>query len=257
MAGLLLLLAGACAPASRVVVAAGTTLVDSGLLEEVVRVYEDLHPEVEFSVVGDATAQVLELGRRGAATVLITHDPEAEAAFVAEGRAARYELIFESRFVLLGPPDLVGRLDTTDLAEILAEVAQRGWPFVSRGDRSGTHAREQDLWRRAGIDPTGHPWYASTGQGMGLTLQVADQRRAFTLAELGAWRSSEAELGLVDTGASGAELDNPYHLTVVAGADGEAPAVAFLEWLLSPPGREAVEEADRRLFGEVVYRPGR
>ncbi|MFQ5947463.1 MAG: substrate-binding domain-containing protein, partial [Acidimicrobiia bacterium] len=108
---ILLALVAACSPGQeRVVVAAGTTIVDSGLLDVVAARYEDEHSDVRLSVVGDATARVLELGRRGAADLLLTHAPRAEAEFVADGLAVAYEQVFTSRFVLVGPPDRVGDL---------------------------------------------------------------------------------------------------------------------------------------------------
>ncbi len=251
----LLLAAGCGSAGQRIVVAAGTTLVDSGLLDDLVAGYESEHPGVELSVVGDATARVLELGRRGGADLLITHAPQAEQAFVAEGRSSRYELALESRFVLVGPSSLASRMPPA-VIDAFRTIAAEGLPFVSRADGSGTHAREMMLWEEAGIDPAGRPWYQETGQGMGLTLQVADQRGAFTLSELGAFRAAQPAvgLGLVDL-ADEPRLSNPYHVIVVAASPVRGEAERFVEWLLSPEGREAILSANSRLFGEVLYLP--
>jgi tungstate transport system substrate-binding protein len=129
-----------------VIVAAGTTLVDSGLIDELADRYEADHPEIELSVVDQSTARVLELGRRGGADLLMTHAPDLEAEFVGEGLAARYEPVLESRFVLVGPGDLIGEMPSS-IGEAFQEIARRGETFVRRrrsyggvvvlGDRTG------------------------------------------------------------------------------------------------------------------------
>ncbi len=255
--GALALTAAACATPGRVVVAAGTTLVDGGLLDRLADRYEESHPGVELSVVGDATAQVLELGRRGAADLLVTHAPTAERAFVADGLSTRYELVFTSRFILVGPPGRAIELADLAVLESLREIARREWPFVSRADGSGTHVKERELWTAAGVSPDGEPWYLETGQGMGLTLQVADQRGAFTLAELGSYLAAAPTLALQPVaGPPQQVLDNPYHALVVRSATGRREAEGFLDWLLGPAGRTAVLELNEELFGELVYDPG-
>ena len=250
-----ILAVSACSTPVRVIVAAGTTLVDSGILDELVSRYEADHPDVELSVVGESTARILDLGRKGAADLLITHAPELEAGFVAEGRAARYDPVMESRFVLAGPTQ--ANLGLPSLAgEAFGEIARRGDLFVSRSDGSGTHQKELELWSQAGVDPSGMSWYLETGQGMGLTLQVADQRQAFVLSEIGAFLAAAPALSLeIVPLADDPVLINPYQLIVVSGSQAEPAAAAFAAWLRSAEGREAMISANRDLFGEVVYQP--
>lgn len=246
---------GACAGPDRVIVAAGTTLVDSGILDELVARYEAENVDVQLSVVGEATAQILELGRRGGADLLLTHAPELEAEFVADGLAARYESVLESRFRVAGPAGIIPNLPRA-IDEVFQEIARRGAPFVSRADGSGTHQKEQELWSRAGVDPSGLSWYLETGQGMGLTLQVADQRRAFILTEVGAYLAAAPTLSLeLVPLADEPVLINAYQLIVVGGSPAEAAAGAFASWLLSPEGRQAIVSANHDLFGQVVYEP--
>lgn len=245
----------ACGNSQRVVIAAGTTLVDSGLLSELVSRYEAEHPEIQLSVVGEATAQILELGRRGGADLLITHDPELEAQFVADGLAALYQPVMESRFVLAGPPEAASQMPSA-VGDAFREIATRGDSFVSRSDGSGTYQKETELWRLAGVDPSGRPWYLETGQGMGLTLQVADQRRAFVLSELGALLAAAPVLSLeIVPLDDDPVLNNPYQITVVKGTEVEATAASFAGWLVSSEGARAMTAANLELFGEVVYRP--
>jgi len=250
-----LLALSACGSSERVVIAAGTTLADSGVLAELVSRYESVHPDIELSVVGEATAQILELGRRGGADLLITHAPELEAQFVADGLAALYQPVMESRFVLAGPSDAAARMPSA-VVDVFRQIATRGNLFVSRSDGSGTHQKEMELWSLAGVDPSGRPWYVETGQGMGLTLQVADQRGAFVLSELGAFLAAAPVLSLeiipLDLDPV---LGNPYQVTVVKGTEVEAAAAAFAGWLVSSEGAEALTAANLDLFGEVIYEP--
>lgn len=235
----------------RVIVAAGTTLVDSGLLDAAARIFETEHPDIDLSVVGEATAQVLELGRRGAADVMIVHAPELEAEFVEDGLAARYELVLSSTFVLVGPP---GEAPFGAASDVLGALAASGSPFVSRADGSGTYEVERLLWAAAGIEPDGQPWYLETGQGMGLTLQVADQRKAYTLSELGTFLAASGSLSLEPVEVSDLP-QNPYHLIVVATSPVRAAGELFLDWLLGPDGREAIRRVNLELFDRVVYEP--
>jgi tungstate transport system substrate-binding protein len=250
-----LLALSACGSSARVVVAAGTTLVDSGLLAKLVSEYESEHPGIELSVIGEATAQILELGRRGGADLLITHSPDLEARFVADGLAALYQPVLESRFVLAGPPEAAAQMPST-VGDAFREIAAREDLFVSRSDGSGTYQKELELWNLAGVDPSGRSWYLETGQGMGLTLQVADQREAFVLSELGALLAAAPVLSLeIVSLDDDAVLRNPYQATVVKGTEVEAAATAFAAWLGSSEGTRALTAANLDLFGRLVYQP--
>jgi tungstate transport system substrate-binding protein len=136
-------------------------------------------------------------------------------------------------------------------------IARRGWTFTSRADGSGTWATERRLWKDIGVDPTGAPWYLETGQGMGLTLQVADQRRAFVLTELGAYLAADETFDLDILPVEDPRLANPYHAIVVAGSAVSTEAGVFVDWLLSEDGQAAVHDLNVELFGEDVYTPSR
>ncbi len=248
LAPLFLIALAACGSDSRVIVAAGTTLVDSGVLGLVVAEFES-DSDIEVSVVDTSSLRVLELGRRGGAHVLLTHHPQAEAAFLEEGVVVDSAPLMASRFLLLAPPPIASQLEGSTLAEALSSTASRGLEFVARRDGSGTAAFEQAAWLQAGLDPTGWPWYSSTGLGMGETLLVANDRSALTIAEEGAFRSAEDAVDLTPVDLIG-DYPNPYRITLV-GNDGDARE--FYEWLLSPRGGEAIEKAGRDLFGEAVY----
>ncbi|MEX1091855.1 MAG: substrate-binding domain-containing protein [Acidimicrobiia bacterium] len=255
LAVVLILVASGCGGGSdRVIVAAGTTLVDSGLIDGVVAEYESLNPGIEVSVVAEPTSLALELGRRGAADLLIVHASEQEAIFVEQGHSFASSPLVESRFVLVGPPD--GRAASgLSVTEAFNAIASEGRTFVSRGDLSGTHERELSLWAALGFEPGPQEWYIETGQGMGQTLLIADQRSGFTLAELGAFLEARDALSLVDYQVTGEELRNPYTAYVAAAGSNRDGALELMEWLGSPEGIAVIDAVNLRLFGEIVYRP--
>ncbi|MDX1469268.1 MAG: extracellular solute-binding protein [Acidimicrobiia bacterium] len=240
---------------TRLVVAAGTTVVDSGFIDHVADAYEQAHPGVRISVVAEPTRLALELGREGAADVTLTHAPLQEQAFVDEGGAVAVREVFSSRFILAGPPSLEGSFAGFELPEVLREVAASGIRFVSRGDGSGTHDKEWQNWIEAGIDPRFDDWYLETGQGMGPTLLVADQREALVLVEIGAWIAASDSLALVDMQLDPGALDNPYTAMAMSSSKHQAAALDFVEWLVSPEGRLAISRANEDLFGAIIYAP--
>lgn len=248
VATLLVLFAAGCVGTDeRVIVAAGTTVVDSGFIE---RVLEEYPSDVQVSVVGVSSREALALGAAGSAQLLITHFPEAESLFMTEHPEATQTPVFSSEFVLVGPS--TAGVDSPDVVEAFRRIATDGRDFVSRADGSGTAAKEAEIWEASGIDPTDQPWYAVTGQGMGFTLQVADQRRAFTLVELGTLLAADA-VSLVPVSNGDRRLENPYRITLV-GEAGPA-ARALFGWLASEAGTDAIIAANLELFGELLYAP--
>lgn len=244
---------GSCAGAgtNRVVVASGTTLVDSGFIELVVSAYEADTGGVDVSVVGLSSAEAFAYADAGNADVAITHEPQRLAVFLASHPTARAIVPFASEFVLVGPPSFEGQAD--DVVDAFERIAASGFPFVSRDDGSGTHAKEQSIWAAVPYVPDSQEWYTRTGSGMASTLLIASQRAAVTLAELGAYATVSTELSLVEIPVeSRIMLENPYDLTVV---DSDDPlSVAFAEWMVGPAGARAIEAANEQLFGTQVYR---
>ncbi len=238
-------LVAGCSGSDRILVGAGTTTVDSGLIAAVESRYSG-----SVSVVGGSTAEILASADQGSFDVAIVHDEEQESAFLADHPDAVRRGLFTSRFLIVGPTDLAGQIAAGTPAEALAEIAARGWTFVTRADGSGTHAREMQLWALSGMDPVGE-WYVATGQGMGFTLQVTDQRSAFTIVEEGAFLAARDTLTLTaiefpdDT-----DLMNPYSAILV-----NESGRTFFEWLTGLDGRNATLLANDEVFGQVVYRP--
>lgn len=236
---------GACSGGERVIVGAGTTLVDSGFMSALEAEFGD-----EISIVAGSTAEILELADQGAISVAVVHDERQELEYVAAHPETSRSAVFASRFLIVAPPRNAGPLAGRPPAEVLAFVASQEVTFVSRSDGSGTHARELALWAAAGVSPGGD-WYVETGQGMGLTLQVADQRQAFTLVEAGAFLAAQDTIDLRPVELAGTnELANPYHALVVDSAGTE-----FVDWLTGAAGRAAIERANEGTFGMQVYLP--
>ncbi len=239
----MLAIAAGCSGADRVIVGAGTTIVDSGLVSELEQRYGG-----DISVVGGPTAELLELAARGSLDVAIVHDVARELEYVAANPSTVRRFVFSSRFLIVGPPDLIGEVPATSATAAFAYLAVNEVPFVTRADRSGTHQRELAIWASSGLEPAGD-WYIATGQGMGLSLQVADQRDAFTLVEEGAFLAATATVDLQPLPLPAQEpLTNPYHALLVeeAGRD-------FFDWLTSAAGRDAVAAANQAVFGATVY----
>jgi tungstate transport system substrate-binding protein len=243
--------AAASCGGDRVVVAAGTTVVDGGLLDAVVAAYE-AERGVAVAVTGAATREVLALGERGGADVLVTHAPSQELAFLATHPEARAAPLFSSRFLLVGPPERAAALAGLEPPAALRSVADRGWEFVTRADGSGTHDKEVQLWELAATAPAGE-WYLATGQGMGFSLQVADQRDAFILVEEGAYLAAAGTVSLqpVAWDDPAGLAANPYRVIAVT----PGPPRALLDWLVSAPGRRAIAAANEAAFGRQVYVP--
>jgi tungstate transport system substrate-binding protein len=257
---LLLLLVAGCAGAARersLVLATTTSTQDSGLLDELLPAFtQETAWRVQTVAVG--SGQAIELGRRGEADVLLVHSPAAEQEFVAEGTAADRRLVMHNDFVLVGPPaDPAGIRDADSVAAMRA-VAATGAVFVSRGDESGTNAKEEGLWERAGVVPGGG-WYQSTGQGMGETLRVASEKQGYTLSDRATFLAQRDSLGLEVLSEGDPGLLNVYHvipLTTRAGervqADGGA---AFAEWITSPGAQERIGAFGVAEFGQPLFVP--
>jgi tungstate transport system substrate-binding protein len=245
---------GCSAAPDRVVVAAGTTIVDSGYIEALIDEYPGAG---EFSIVAASSREGFALGEGGAAGVLFTHLAAVEDAYLADHPESPQAPVFTSRFLVVGPPDQAVVVSGSDVVDAFAAIAAAGAPFVSRGDGSGTAARERSIWDLVGIDPVGAAWYIETGQGMGFTLQVTDQRDAFTLVEGGSFFAEATVLGLEEVPVTSTRrglLDNPYRMTVVDPSDGSA-ATDLFEWMTSSDGRAAMIRVNESLYGRVVYEP--
>jgi tungstate transport system substrate-binding protein len=231
-----------------------TSTRDSGLLDELLpRFQRDSGCSVKTLAVGSGEA--MELGERGDADVLLVHSPEDEQAFMEDGHGESRKAVMHNDFVLVGPPEDPARIRQADDApSALTQIAEQEASFASRGDDSGTHAKELSLWEDAKLEPSGD-WYIETGQGMGETLTIASQKQAYTLSDRGTFLATEnldSELLL----EGGEELLNPYHVIVVKGEDvNEACAREFSSWITSPATQRTIGDFGKAEFGEPLFFP--
>ena len=247
------------AAGSFITLASTTSTEQSGLFKFLLPMYSK-RTGVQVRVVALGTGQALDMARRGDADVVLVHDRVAEERFVAEGFGVRRQDVMYNDFVLLGPTtDLAQVAGGTDIVESLKKIALAQAPFVSRGDRSGTHAAELRLWRAAGLDPsTGRgTWYHETGSGMGPALNTASAMNAYLLADRGTWLSfkNRGQLRIVVEGD--ARLFNQYGVILVD--PGRHVHVTrelsqqFIDWVVSAEGQAAI--ASYRIGGEQLFFP--
>jgi tungstate transport system substrate-binding protein len=241
-------------PSGNMILATTTSTQDSGLLDEILPLF-DKESECVVKTVAVGSGQAIEMGVKGDADVLLVHSPEDEEEFMADGHGSSREAVMHNDFVLVGPPDdPAGVAEAGDAAEALSRIADQKAPFASRGDDSGTHTKELSIWEKAGIEPKGS-WYLETGQGMGETLTVADQKQAYTLSDRAtflATKSLEADIAFEGSD----DLLNNYHVIVV---DHEGTntgcAEEFSSWILDKPIQETIAKFGVEEYGEQLFAP--
>ncbi|MEV0388158.1 substrate-binding domain-containing protein [Nonomuraea sp. NPDC050643] len=239
------------------ILATTTSTQDSGLLDELLPAFtRDSGWQVKTLAVG--SGQAIELGRRGEADVLLVHSPAAEAKFVAEGGAGPRRLVMHNDFVLVGPRADAAKIRGTKSVEAMKKIADAGAVFISRGDESGTHAKEKDLWSKAAVTPGGSS-YQSTGQGMGETLRVASEKAGYTLSDRATYLTQRGTLALEVLSEGDPGLLNVYHVIEMTKKAGDRVrpdgAKAFADWILAPPAQRLIGEFGRAKFGQPLFTP--
>ena len=257
--GAALLSAQVVAQEKSIVVASTTSTQDSGLFEYLLPIFQH-RSGIAVKVIAQGTGQALDTGRRGDADVVFVHAKSAEEKFLAEGQGVKRNPVMYNDFVLIGPKSDPAGIKGNDIAAALKSIKEKQAPFVSRGDRSGTHIAELALWNRdAGIDIDKDKggWYKSIGQGMGAALNMASASNAYVLSDRGTWLSfkNKGDLQILVEGDKrlfnqyGVILVNPEkHPTVKKDLGQE-----FIDWLLSPEGQKAI--ANYKINGEQLFYP--
>jgi tungstate transport system substrate-binding protein len=249
------------ATSDAITVVSTTSTENSGLLDVLLPAFTaDTGIRVRLISVG--TGQALRIGRNGDADALVVHHPASERAFVAAGHGLERRPVMWNDFVLVGPAaDPAGVRGSADAASALARVAAAAAPFVSRGDESGTHAKERELWAAAGVDPAtgGRGWYRETGAGQGASLNIASAMAAYALTDRATWLrfGNKGPLELLVAGDP--RLDNPYSAILVNPARHPhvraAAARRFVDWLTGETGQTLI--AGYRIDGEAGFHPAR
>ncbi|WP_411903204.1 ABC transporter substrate-binding protein [Methylorubrum thiocyanatum] len=244
-------------PAS-IVVASTTSTEQSGLFKHILPLFKQ-KTGIEVKVVALGTGQALDAARRGDADVVLVHDRPAEDKFVAEGFAKARQDVMYNDFVLIGPKDDPAGIRGKGVEEAFRKIAAAKAPFVSRGDRSGTHSAELRSWKEAGIDlgAVRGDWYRDVGQGMGPALNTASSLGAYILADRGTWLSFKNRGDLTILVEGDPRLFNPYGVMLVN--PDKHPSVkvkegqALIDWLVSSEGQKAI--ADYTINGEQLFFP--
>ena len=246
---------------TELIIATTTSTQDSGLLDVLLPLFEE-ESGITVKPIAVGSGAAMELGRNGDADVLLVHSPAAEQEFVAEGYGVRRTRVMYNDFIIVGPPgDPAGVAGTGDAAAAMQAIAEAEARFFSRGDDSGTHAKERSLWAAAGLDPVGADWYSETGQGMGATLTIAGESEGYTLTDRATWLSS-TDPAVLPLHVEGDErLFNVYHVIVVnpepfpdldLNTDG---ADAFREFLLSEDAQAVIATFGEEQFGQPLFVP--
>ncbi len=242
-----------------IILATTTSTQDTGLLDVLIPMFEK---ETGYTVktVAVGSGQAIQMGSQGNADVLLVHSPAAEKTMVAAGDGIERTLVMHNDFIIVGPssdPSGVKAAKTT--ADAMRAIATGKAHFISRGDQSGTNALELNLWKAINFDPKGQSWYESTGQGMGATLQVANQKNAYTISDRGTYLAQQKNLSLVILFEKDPALLNVYHVIVVNPAkhpnvkvDG---ARAFAAWIVRPDIQTFIGQFGVDKYGQALFVP--
>lgn len=241
-----------------IVVASTTSTQDSGLFGYLLPIVKQ-KTGVEVKVLAQGTGQALDTARRGDADVVFVHARSAEEKFLSEGFGVKRYPVMYNDFVVIGPKDDPAGIKGKDVAAALQAIKTKGAPFVSRGDRSGTHIAELKLWKGAGIDiAKDHgPWYKEIGQGMGAALNMASASNAYVLSDRGTWLAFKNRGDLAVLVEGDKRLFNQYGVMLVNPA--KHPAVKkeagqrFIDWMISPEGQGAI--AGFKVNGQQLFYP--
>jgi tungstate transport system substrate-binding protein len=257
LAALLLLAPQAASAQEKIILATTTSTADTGLLDHLLPVFE-AKAKVKVKVIAVGTGEALAMGRRGDADVLLVHSRKTEDAFMADGWGALRLDVMHNDFLLVGPFSDPAKAKGQTILEALKRIQASGAAFVSRGDDSGTHKKEQELWKATGASITGKG-FISTGQGMGESARVASEKRAYILMDRGTFLALRKTLDLIPVSEGSAELFNPYGVIVVNPArhprakakQGEA----FARWLVTPEAQALIGEFGKQQHGQPLFVP--
>ncbi len=253
----------AVAPANaqqkNIILATTTSTQDSGLLDVLIPMFEK-KTGYFVKTIAVGSGQAMAMGEKGEADVLLVHSPAAEQKFVAGGYGINRRLIMHNDFVIVGPAADPAKIKgIKSAAEAFKKIASAGSLFMSRGDNSGTHSQEKAVWKSAGINPEGQKWYQQTGLGMGQTLNVASEKKAYTLADRGTYLALKKQLGLDILTEGDAILLNIYHVIEVNPAKwpkiNVAGAKAFADFMVAPETQAVIKTFGVDKFGSPFFFP--
>jgi tungstate transport system substrate-binding protein len=242
-----------------IILSTTTSTQDSGLLDVLIPIFEK-KTGYFVKTIAVGSGQAMAMGRKGEADVLLVHSPAAEKKFVAEGYGVNRRIIMHNDFIVVGPAEDPAKIKGTKAAvEAFKKIAAAGSLFLSRSDKSGTHTKEMTIWKAAGINPEGKKWYQQTGLGMGQTLNVASEKKGYTLADRGTYLALKKRLGLDILTEGDAILLNVYHVIEVNPAKwpkvNAAGGRAFADFMVSKEVQDIVKTFGVDKFGSPLFFP--
>jgi len=242
-----------------IIMATTTSTQDSGLLDVLLPVFEK-KTGYFVKTIAVGSGQAMAMGQKGEADVLLVHSPEAEKKFISEGYGINRRLVMHNDYIIVGPKTDPARIKgVTSSVEVFKKIAASGSIFMSRGDNSGTHAKEKSIWKAAGINPEGQKWYQQTGLGMGQTLSVSAEKKTYTLADRGTYLALKKNLGLDILAEGDAVLLNIYHVIEVNPAKwpkvNNAGAKAFADFMVSKQTQKIIKTFGVEKFGSPLFFP--
>ena len=251
--------ANAAPKQKNIILATTTSTQDTGLLDVLIPIFEK-KTGYFVKTIAVGSGQAMAMGQKGETDVLLVHSPDAEKKFVEDGYGINRQLVMHNDFIIVGPGDDPAKIKgVKSSAEALKLVAKAEGLFLSRGDNSGTHAKEKTLWKKADINPAGQKWYQETGLGMGQTLSVAAEKKGYTLADRGTYLSLKKNLGLDILVEGDAALLNIYHVIEVnsakwpkANAEG---AKAFADFMISKKTQSIIKTFGMDKYGAPLFFP--
>jgi len=242
-----------------IILATTTSTQDSGLLDVLLPIFEK-GTGYFVKTIAVGSGQAMAMGQKGEADVLLVHSPEAEKKFMAEGYGINRRLVMHNDFIIVGPPGDPAKIKAMKSSvESFKKIASAKALFLSRGDNSGTDAKEKSVWKTAKINPEGERWYQQTGLGMGQTLNVAAEKKGYTLADRGTYLAMKKNLGLDILVEGDAILLNIYHVIEVNPAKwpkvNNAWAKAFADFMVSKETQDLIQTFGVDRFGSPLFFP--
>ena len=242
-----------------IIMASTTSTENSGLFGHILPMFEK-KTGIKVKVVARGTGASIEMGRRGDADVVFVHAKDLELKAVEEGFFVNRHDVMYNDFIIVAPPKDTAQVKGTKSAvEAFKKIAASGQPFVSRGDKSGTHTKELEIWKKAGIDPKGQKWYLEVGQGMEKTQRIASEKQAYTLTDRGTWLATrdkdKLELAMVLEGDP--ILFNQYGVMAVNPEKHKhakyKESMEFVNWIISKEGQQAIASFKDQLGNQLFY----
>ncbi len=240
------------------ILATTTSTVDTGLLDVLIPKFEE-KTGYKVKTIPAGSGQALAMAEKGEADVLLVHSPKKELPLVQNGVVVNRRLVMHNDFVIVGPPeDPAGIKGLRSSAEAFKKIAEKKALFISRGDNSGTHSKELEIWKQAGINPQGS-WYQESGQGMGQTLLMASEKKAYTLSDRGTFLAQQKNIRLAILVEGDKTLLNIYHVMQVnpkkfpkVNAEG---AKAFVDFIISPEAQKIIAAFGKDKYGQSLFVP--